>query len=128
MPRNTWRRTTGIFPIFASASALTERWSGTIPVSTPLSGLFDTAYHGTLAYFSQIGPLSYLIATVLFGLGLLVGSWITVGHPVLVAEHSARPAPEKSPPMAEPLLVGRITGMADCHWVNRETARLQQSR
>jgi hypothetical protein len=37
-------------------------------------GFLGSAWSGTIGYFSQVGPLSYLIATALFGLGLLVGS------------------------------------------------------
>ena len=64
----------------------------------------------TLGYFSEGLPLAYLLATVVTGLGLLIGSMIPASHPEQVAHNSA-------PAIAEPTAyVGRITGMADCKW------------
>ena len=55
-------------------------------------------------------PLAYLIATVVTGLGLLIGSHIYVSYPVQVARISVPSV------VAEPkaVYVGRITGMVDC--------------
>ena len=58
-------------------------------------------------------PLAYLIATVVTGLGLLVGSVIHVAGPTEVARQSAS---LPSPHSALPSVVGRITGMVDCKW------------
>ena len=41
---------------------------------SPALGFLGGAWSGAIGYFSQIGPLSYLIATVLFGLGLAESS------------------------------------------------------
>ena len=57
-------------------------------------------------------PLAYLVATVMTGLGLLIGSLIHVSHPEQVARNSV-PAVVVEP-KAE--IVGRITGMVDCKW------------
>ena len=85
------------------------------------TGFLGNLWHGTVAYFSQVGPLSYLIATVLFGLGLLIGSRIAVEHPVQVVQRSVPQAVEKSAATTESPSVGEITGMADCVWVDRAT-------
>ena len=109
------------------------------PAATAGVGFFENAWAGTVGYFSQIGPLSYLIATVLFGLGLLAGSWISIKSPVPLAQQSAppvadspparqvanlpRPGRSANPPektLGQPAQrVGRITGLADCRWADR---------
>ena len=58
-------------------------------------------------------PLAYVIATVIFGFGLLVGSVIHVAGPTEVARQSAS---FPSPLSPLPSVVGRITGMVDCKW------------
>jgi hypothetical protein len=93
---------------------------------SPVVGFLGGAWNGTVAYFSQIGPLSYLVATVLFGLGMLVGSWITVGHPVAVVEQSAPPRAAGPASISEMQFVGRITGMADCRWVDPKVRTSEQ--
>ena len=56
-------------------------------------------------------PLAYLLATVITGLGLLIGSLIHVSHPEQIARNSVTPV------VVEPkAFVGRITGMVDCKW------------
>ena len=76
--------------------------SATSPAPTFLS----TTFNNTLAYFSDGMPLAYLLATVITGLGLLIGSLIPASHPEQVALVSSL--------VVEPTLVGRITGMVDC--------------
>ena len=44
----------------------------------PAPGLLSTTLHGTLGYFPESMPLAYLIATVVTGLGLLIGSVLHV--------------------------------------------------
>ena len=63
--------------------------SGELPIQTsplgdlpgsppaPLLGFLGNAIHGTVGYFSSGWPVAYLMATVIFGLGLLVGSSCT---------------------------------------------------
>ena len=58
------------------------RWEFARQVQEPASphpfslfpGFLSPALHGTLGYFSSGWPLAYLIATVMTGLGLLIGS------------------------------------------------------
>ena len=46
----------------------------------PVPGLLGNVINGTLGYFPEGMPLAYLIATVITGLGLLIGSLIHVSH------------------------------------------------
>ena len=68
--------------------------------------------HGTIGYFSEGMPLAYLMATVITGLGLLIGSLIHVSSPEQVARNSVPSVVVE--PKAD--MVGRITGMVDCKW------------
>ena len=79
----------------------------------PLPTFLTTALHGTVGYFPEGMPLAYLVATVMTGLGLLIGSLIPASHPEQVARQSAS-LPSPLSPL--PSVVGRITGMADCKW------------
>ena len=43
---------------------------------SPVLGFLGSACHGTVSYFSQIGPLSYLIATfIMLGMGVVAWQW-----------------------------------------------------
>ena len=53
------------------------------------------------------------MATVIFGVGLLIGSLVHVSQPVQVAKQSVS-LPSPLSPL--PSVVGRITGMVDCKW------------
>ena len=61
--------------------------------SCSLSPLLSTTLPGTVGWFSSGWPLAYLIATVIFGIGLLVGSVMHVSQPVAGCQAivSARP-------------------------------------
>ena len=83
------------------------------PTSSPLLGFLGNATHGTVGYFSSGWPLAYLVATAIFGVGLLVGALVPVSHPQQVAKQSV-PLPSPLSPL--PSIVGRITGMVDCKW------------
>ena len=83
-------------------------------VSAPLPTFLTTTLHGTVGYFSSGWPVAYLIATVIFGLALLIGSLVPVSQPVQVARQSSVPSRMDIEPRMEP--VGKITGMVDCKW------------
>ena len=89
----------------------------------PVLGLLGGAWHGTVGYFSSGWPLAYLVATVIFGVGLLIGSRIPVSQPAQIAEQPLPPSRLFSEPKKE--LVGRITGMVDCRWVQSPESRVQ---
>ena len=74
--------------------------------------------HGTVGFFSSGWPVAYMVATVVFGIGLLVGSVVHVSEPVQVARRSSVPGGAVAEPRTE--LVGRITGMVDCKWAGSE--------
>ena len=88
-------------------------------VGSPSSHLtfLGNAIHGTVGYFSSGWPVAYLVATVIFGLGLLIGSHVYVSQPEQVARHSSLPSRSVVEPKMEP--VGRITGMVDCKWATK---------
>ena len=77
--------------------------------------LLSTTLPGTVGFFSSGWPVAYLMATVIFGVGLLVGSLVPVSEPAQVARQSSVPSRAVAEPKTE--LVGRITGMVDCKWV-----------
>ena len=103
------------FPISTHQSATLPRdhsASSVRPVVSPL-GFLTTTLHATIGSFPEGMPLAYLIATVVTGLGLLIGSLIHVSEPEQIAHTSV---PVIAGPKAE--YVGRITEMVDCHWEN----------
>jgi hypothetical protein len=75
---------------------------------------------------------SYLMATLIVGLGLLIGSWWKVSDPASIAllpspagseggESANLPSPTGRVPGGEGQVVGRITGMVDCQWAEKGT-------
>ena len=92
-------------------------------VSSPVPGFLSTTIHGTVGYFSSGWPVAYLVATVIFGIGLLIGSVVHVSEPAQVARQSSVPSRSVVEPKME--LVGRITGMVDCQWVQSPESRVQ---
>ena len=54
-----------------------------------LPGFLGATLHGSVGYFfSSDWPVAYLIATVIFGVGLLIGSLVPVSQPEQVASQS----------------------------------------
>ena len=95
--------------------------------SIPLS-FFGSAYHGTVGFFSQEVPFGILVATLVFIVGGIIGSIMTVNQYTQFAGQS-RPSTERSfaagdaadkarttAKEKEVQWVGRITGMVDCKW------------
>ena len=82
---------------------------------SPSPCLLSTTLPSTVGWFSSGWPVAYLIATVICGVGLLIGSHVYVSQP-----GAGRQAIVSAQPwwLAEPKteLVGRITGMVDCKW------------
>ena len=95
------------------------------PALPPVVGILNSALHGTVGCFSSGWPLAYLLATVIFGIGLLIGSVVHVSEPVQVARQSSVPTRVDAEPKTE--LVGRITGMVDCKWAKGSGFRVQGS-
>ena len=84
----------------------------------------STTIHGMVGYFSSGWPVAYLMATVIFGIGLLIGSHVYVSEPVPIVR---QPAPLPSPLSPFPSVVGRITGMVDCQFEEGSGAENQKS-
>jgi hypothetical protein len=80
--------------------------------------------HDTMGYLSSGWPVAYLVATVIFAIGALIGSVIYVSHPVQVAQQSVSLPSLLS---SLPSVVGRITGMVDCRWKERTGSGMQNS-
>ena len=75
----------------------------------------SAALHGTFGYFSDGMPLAYLLATVVTGLGLLIGSMIHVSQSSTYDEGLATSGARGAERKVE--CVGRVTGTAlDCVW------------
>ena len=97
------------------------------PLSTrqvsPISvqGFPTTTIHGASGYFSESWLVAYLIATVIFGIGAVIGSITYVSHHVQIAGRLPGVVGNRlaSEPQVE--FVGRVTGMVDCQWVDPET-------
>ena len=92
---------------------------------SPTPALIGNTTFGTWGFFSSDWPVAYLIATVIFGIGLLIGSPVYVSQPVQVARQSSVPSRVDAEPKRE--TVGRITGMADCRWEKGSGFRVQSS-
>jgi hypothetical protein len=86
----------------------------TPPGSPALSPrLLDGLWRGSVGYSSSGWPVAYLLATVILGMGLLIGSLVPAFRPQQIAKQSV---PLPSPLASRPSVVGRITGMVDCVW------------
>ena len=95
----------------ANRSSTAPRQS--LPVFAPLA----TTSHATVGLFSSGWPVAYLIATVIFGIGLVVAAVTHVSRPVQSAvERSPSVILDKAAREPNMELVGRITGMVDCAW------------
>ena len=69
-----------------------------VPPSSPFPSLLDTMSHGATGNFSG-WPVAYLVATVIFGIGLLMGSLVHVSEPQQIAEQCS--AAEQVEPRAK---------------------------
>ena len=105
-----------------------RRTEATVPSPTPLLAISAPPAAFIGSYFSSGWPVAYLIATAIFGIGLIVGALVHVSQPVGVVQHpnSSKDSNPQSP-IPEPLSkasVARITGMVDCVWEGSGNASL----
>jgi hypothetical protein len=85
--------------------------------------LFSTGLQGSVNYFPESMPLAYLVATLVMGLGLLIGAFTYVSKPEQLVAHSQSTL-DQSPafsPSREPAFVGQITGAANCEMADPKT-------
>jgi hypothetical protein len=90
----------------------------------PILGFLGSAGHGTVGRLASGWPAAYLVATVILGLGILVGSLIPASPSARIAVQSV---PLPSPLASLPTAVGRITDMVDCRWTEGPEVRGQRS-
>ena len=93
------------------------------PLQRPVPSFPATLGHGTVDCFSSGWPVAYLVATVVFGIGLAIGAFTYVSHPGNLVVGGQWPVVNKSNsqsiipnPSPKAPFVGRITGMVDCPW------------
>jgi hypothetical protein len=143
LPENTsgrWRAESGEPPIHDSASSIQDSASNpqspipnsshdhspvSVPSFAPVSGFQGGESHATVGYFSSGWPVAYLVATVVLGVGLLIGAIVHVSTPAQVAVQSPPDTRNKLAPEPKMDFVGRITGMVDCRWVQSPESRVQ---
>ena len=71
------------------------------PPSPPHLPLLGSTIQGMVGYMSSGWPVAYLIATVIFGIGLLIGSLVHVSEPAQVARQSSVSQPGFAAPKIE---------------------------
>ena len=72
-------------------------------------------------YLTSGWPMAYLVATIIVGIGVAIAGIVCVSQPMHITAHS-RPVTQKQQAVAPKTeIVGRITGMVDCRWVDRNT-------
>ena len=98
------------------------------PSDTPALGILPATFHSSAGYFSSGWPVAYLVATVIFAIGLVVGAIVHVSTPQVVLPSPSggrhEEAGEKGQGRGDSLsasIVGRITGMVDCRWSEPDT-------
>jgi hypothetical protein len=78
--------------------------------------------HSTLSFLSSGWPAAYLIATMVFAIGLLVGASTYVSRPPQVVQSHV---PSRAPLPLQAPVIARITGIVDCQW---ETEKAEGGR
>ena len=94
-----------------SFAAFQESFQASAPL--PILGPASGGMQGSFGYFSSGWPVAYLVATVIFGIGALIGAVVHVSPPASVVR---QPVPVPSTPPQLPCEVGRITAMGECVW------------
>jgi hypothetical protein len=105
--------------------SLSEQREPVIPFAPTL---VPATLHGPTEYFSG-WPVAYLIATVIFGIGAMIGSVVTISQVTQPTQVVQQLSPLRSSVVeAKVDLVGRITGMVDRQWADESTATVNGAR
>jgi hypothetical protein len=110
------------------SEALMSTASPVQPSGLPLAFPRLSPVHGLVGYLSSGWPMAYLIATVILGIGLAVGTIVHVSHRVQFTRSSSPPNERRSESVAGMRCVGRVTRMANCRWADIDTLAVQGSR
>ncbi len=86
--------------------------SSSLPL--PLLRFPSSNHHNSFTFLSSGWPVAYLIATVIFAVGALVGSSILVSQPTQVAQDSHPVSNDRVAAVQSDHQVGLITGMVGC--------------
>ena len=70
----------------------------------------------TFGYLSSGWPMAYLVAMLIVGVGVTIAAITQVSAPKTIANRLPWTTREPRTVVAQPEIVGRITGMIDCHW------------
>ena len=108
-------RNVGLAGVRATLPQTTQSSSPTLP-----QVFLTNIIHGPVGFYSG-WPVAYLIATVIFGIGALIGSVTYVSHPGQIAERLPVVITGKLASEPQMEFVGRITGMVDCQWADAST-------
>ena len=83
-------------------------------VPPPTSRAPANLFHGAFGYVGSGWPMAYLTATVIVGIGLLIGALVHVSKPMQIANPLPTVLRSNPTPESRVELVGRITGIVDC--------------
>jgi hypothetical protein len=108
------------------ATASVPNAGGPVSLLHPFPAVLDSSVHSSGTHFSAGWPVAYLIATVIFAVGLAVGAVVHVTQPVQYVgpPGSVRPSSPESPILNPSPIIGRVTGMVDCVLNNDECRML----
>ena len=87
------------------------------PLFPASTGLPTSVLSNSFGLMASGWPVAYLLAAVILGVGLMVGSLVRVSHSDRVAVAPQPMSPSVASPTSE--IVGRVTGMVDCVWEER---------
>ena len=86
------------------------------PLGYPVIALADHSVFGAAGDSFSGWPVAYLVATVVFGVGLIVGALVHVSQPV---QHVQSTPTFTTPSARDSSVVGLITATVDCQWENQ---------
>ena len=75
----------------------------------------------SVSYLPSNAPIAYLLAMAIVGIGLAIMAVVPVSQATKVASQSPSAIERHQPLVPKEEIVGRITGMVDCKWDDRET-------